>query len=181
MEMDDLHQEIDDLPAHLPVDSPAHTTHHFTKWPDASEQIATTTTSQSGQTNTTTSRIHLDRTKAGLGDVDVARVNQIIEETSKGGKFYSNEERKDAATTQKINELKRRLQMLKRVDLRPDERTLDRMMEKWEAERDFSRTILHVDMDAFYCSVEERDDPKLKTVPMAVGGMGMLTTANYLL
>ncbi len=33
--------------------------------------------------------------------------------------------------------------------------------------------------DAFYCSVEERERPELKTVPMAVGGIGMLTTANY--
>ena len=32
---------------------------------------------------------------------------------------------------------------------------------------------------AFYASVEERDNPALKAVPMAVGGMGMITTANY--
>lgn len=34
-------------------------------------------------------------------------------------------------------------------------------------------------MDAFYASVEELHDPSLANKPMAVGGMGMICTANY--
>ncbi|CAA7023508.1 unnamed protein product, partial [Microthlaspi erraticum] len=117
--------------------------------------------------------------KAGMEGVDKEKVQRIVYEMSKGSKYFQNEERKEALMKQKIEHMRDRCAKLSSSDLTNYQKVVDRRILELEATRDLSKIWLHVDMDAFYAAVETLSNPSLKGKPMAVGGLSMISTANY--
>ncbi|KAG1657976.1 hypothetical protein FOA52_008036 [Chlamydomonas sp. UWO 241] len=115
----------------------------------------------------------------GLSEADKARIKQVVFDMSKGSAHFENEQRKQAQLDEKLRVLKQRAAHVATSELAQHQRALNQKLAQLEATRDLSRVWVHVDMDAFYAAVEELDNPDLKTVPMAVGGIGMISTANY--
>ncbi|OCF41902.1 DNA polymerase kappa subunit [Kwoniella heveanensis CBS 569] len=116
--------------------------------------------------------------KAGLMR-DQTEVNRIIAEASKGSKYYLNQVRKDKELTEKIEWYRaKRDEPMKMADRERLEVEADRILIEVEATRDLSQVVVHVDMDAFYASVEVQRDPTLKGKAFGVG-QGVLTTASY--
>ncbi|XP_062024223.1 DNA polymerase kappa isoform X2 [Rosa rugosa] len=117
--------------------------------------------------------------KAGMEGVDKEKVQRVVYEMSKGSEYFKNEERKEALIKEKIENMRARCAKLTDADLAHYQKVADKRVVELEAMRDLSRVWIHVDMDAFYAAVETLSEPSLKGKPMAVGGMSMISTANY--
>jgi len=117
--------------------------------------------------------------KAGMDGVDRERIKHIVYEMSKDSAYFQNESRKNAATEERIRAMLEKKRKMQSKEVEGAEARAEAMVSELEATRDLTRTWIHVDMDAFYASVEEILDPTLSHVPFAVGGMGMISTANY--
>ena len=123
------------------------------------------------------SRIGLNDNKAGMEGLDKARINQIILEASRGSKYYENERRKEKRVQERVQGMLGALERVSHAEREAALAAADRELEELEGTRDLGHIIVHVDMDAFYASVEMRDNPRLRDVPMAVGGNSMLVSA----
>ena len=120
--------------------------------------------------------------KAGMDDVDRDWVKKVVYENSKNSPHFRNEQRKAEQATRRLQEMLRRKEaLLSQNQLAGYDQSAAKLVAELEATRDLSHWWFHVDMDAFYASCHELMDPTLATVPMAVGGVGMISTVSLLL
>jgi DNA polymerase kappa len=117
--------------------------------------------------------------KAGMKEVDHARVSKVVYDMSKGSRFFQNSMKQNQKVNERIEEMKLQLRYLTEARKNHLRQQIDRQIAQLESTRDLTRTKVVVDMDMFYAAVEMRDNPKLKDVPLAVGGMSMISTTNY--
>ncbi|XP_059095948.1 DNA polymerase kappa-like isoform X3 [Tigriopus californicus] len=121
----------------------------------------------------------LNDTKAGMEGLDKTKIDAIIQTHSQGSKFYAAKLKSQTRITEQVQKIQGSYGGLSASAIQQAETQADQLVAELRQGRDLSRTIVHVDMDAFYAAVEMRDQPALKTKPMAVGSLGMLSTSNY--
>jgi len=153
-------------------------------WLQSAERMASSSTSSSSRPSAGTGAefAHLfvfANEKAGMMQVDMSKVNDLVYEISKDSEHFKEAQRRDERTQEEVTRLRSKMEQATEQDLVPVRHRLKLQIEKLEQERDLSRIFCVVDMDMFFAAVEMRDDPSLIGKPMAVGGMSMISTANY--
>ena len=132
--------------------------------------------------------------KAGMEGVDREKVKRIVHEMSKDSSHFHNESRKEQAVEDRIREMRKRWAELCNNNnsggsssssrgggdqLSAVRQAVGERVAVLEAGRNLTKTWIHVDMDAFFAAVHELERPELRLLPLAVGGMSMISTANY--
>ena len=95
----------------------------------------------------------INDTKAGMGGLDKAAVNAIIEEASKGSKFYEAKCKAQNRIDAKKEAMVNKMSKLPNDQIELANVSAEKIIEDLaKTETDLSRTIVHVDMDAFYAA-----------------------------
>ena len=117
--------------------------------------------------------------KTSMSKEAAAEVARRVAEITKGSAFDKRKEEQQKSIALRVDEMKKRLKSLSVSEQKHHEDIVSAAVYDMEKQRDLSRVMVHLDMDAFYASVEIRDRPDLAGEPIAVGGQAMLSTCNY--
>ncbi|KAJ3051235.1 hypothetical protein HK097_007773 [Rhizophlyctis rosea] len=113
-------------------------------------------------------RLLINPNKAGTDGVDREKINKVIYETSKGSPFFLNEQRRDEATTQRILQIMQKVEALRGTDLSFEKKVVEEKLKTFEATRDLSHWIVHVDMDGRVMLLAASWDPPTLTSPSSI-------------
>lgn len=122
---------------------------------------------------------HFLASKAGMQNVDKQHVAKVVEEMSKGSKYYDNAQKRDEQLQLRIDKIKAQVAATSSSELRAFAAAMGSFAARVETERCLNRVWAVVDQDAFYALCEQRANPSLAGKAFAVGGMGMLCTSSY--
>lgn len=120
--------------------------------------------------------------KAGLQYVDKKSVSSIINSITSGSKFQQRLDVRAKRISNQAIELKSIIESTDKNScsiMTLVDSTIKKASIRTLNIIESGAFYLHLDMDAFYASVEELYNPGLANIPMAVGSLSMLTTANY--
>ncbi|OHS93265.1 DNA polymerase kappa [Tritrichomonas foetus] len=120
--------------------------------------------------------------KAGLSSVDKDEISKKIVEASKHTKYFAKQTKKSKELEKGVEDLQKKLKNATKSQLDLAKLKVDAYITALTKKRKLNTTIFHADLDSFFASVEELDDPSLKGIPFAVGGsneQGICSTSSY--
>ena len=119
--------------------------------------------------------------KGGMDGVDMQSVQQVVAAMSAGSRHEANERRKATEHAERTRQLLQRKSTWERdkVAVAKSRREVDAAVTRLEEQRRLSSVFCHVDQDQYYAACEEQERPELSGKAFAVGGIGMISTANY--
>ena len=120
--------------------------------------------------------------KGGMKGINHEKIEKIIYETTKNSRIFKKNEEDLASLKQEISSLEKKLENFHKNEILLNQVTqlAKSRIEFLKEQRRFDKIWMHLDMDMFFAAVEIRDNPSLANIPMAVGGMSMISTSNYI-
>ena len=120
--------------------------------------------------------------KGGMKGINHEKIEKIIYETTKKSRIFRKNEEDLASLKQEISSIEKKLENFHKNEILYNQvaQLAKSRIEFLKEQRRFDKIWMHLDMDMFFAAVEIRDDPSLANIPMAVGGMSMISTSNYI-